>query len=239
MIRAQRVLVIILIMISHHINSDIQAQNKRRLCLHMKSQTLQKGQILTTEADHYYTFPDGKIVSYFYQPEEYVFISNPLGEARIYHPGQNKVVLESNELFTTRNNSLYYFLTNQLYDLGLKNLGLKVYDSEEDGNYIITRWQAPIHMLQQVDKIEMVHENSLPVYSSYRNTKGDITLKVYFEDFSVVEGSQIPNRITEIVFLADGDSLIKRTDYTKIRSGLECDQSKFNFTIPENATISK
>ncbi len=219
--------------------SDVKAQNSRRMCIHMKSQTLQEGHILTTEADQYFIFPEGKIISFFQQPEEYVFISNPLGEARIYHPIQNKVILESNELFTTRNNSLYFFLTNQLYDLGLKNLGLKVYDSEDDGDFLITRWQAPIHMLDQVDKIEMVHENMLPIYSSYSNTKGEIILKVYFEDFTVVQGSQIPNRITEIVFLPDGDSLIKRTDYTQIRSGDECDQAKFNFTIPANATISK
>ncbi len=218
---------------------NVQAQNSRRVCIHMKSQTLQKGRILTTEADQYFVFPEGKIISFFQQPEEYVFISNPLGEARIYHPGQNKVILQSNELFTTRNNSLYFFLTNQLYDLGLKNLGLKVFDSEEDGEFLITWWQAPIHMLDQVDKIELVHENLLPIYSSYRNTKGDITLKVYFEDFSVIEGSQIPNRITEIVFLPDGDSLIKRTDYTKIRSGEQCDQAKFNFTIPADAIITK
>lgn len=221
------------------ISTNTCAQNNIQVCLHMYSQTLQKGKILTTEADQYFTFPEGNIISYFSLPEEYIFISNPLGEARIYHPGQNKVLIESNELFTSRNNSLYYFLTNQTYDLGLKSLGLKVYDSELDGEYLITRWQAPMDMLNQVDKIELVHENSIPIYSSYKNTKGDITLKVYFEDFYVIEGSEIPKRITEIAFFPDGDSLIKRTDYSMIKSGRACDPDKFNFTIPEDAEISK
>ncbi len=218
---------------------NVVAQTKKHVCLHMKSQTLQKGQMLSTEADQYFIFPEGKIISFFQAPDEYIFISNPLGEARIYHPVQNKVVLQSNELFTTKNNSLYFFLTNQVYDLGLKSLGLKVYDSQDDGQYLITRWQAPAHMLAQVDKIELVHENLLPIFSSYKNTDGEVTLKVYFEDFSLIDGSQIPNRITEIVYLPDGDSLIKRTDYSNIKSGLECDQAKFNFTIPEDAIISK
>jgi len=215
------------------------AQNNRKVCVHMKSQTLQKGKIITAEADQYFVFPEGKIISYFQIPDEYVFISNPLGEARIYHPGQNKVILQSNELFTSRNNSLYYFLNNQLYDLGLKNLGLKVLDSKEDGQFLISQWQAPLHMIDQVDKIELVHENMLPIYSSYKNTRGEVTLKVYFEDFTVIEGSQIPNRITEIVYLPDGDSLIKRTDYSRIESGTGCDEAKFDFIIPTDATITK
>ena len=215
------------------------AQSNKRVCIHMKSETLQNGRLLTTEADQYFLFPEGKIVSYFKTPEEYVFISNSLGEAKIYRPAQNKVILQSNEIFTSKNNSLYFFLTNQVYDLGFKNLGLQVYDSEEDGEYLITRWQAPARMLGQVDKIELVHENLLPIYSCYTNTKGDTTLKVFFEEFSVVDGSQIPNLITEIVYLPDGDSIIKRTRYSNIGSGNDCDPEKFNFTIPEDAVITK
>lgn len=218
--------------------SSSYAQNTR-VCMHLKSQSLQQGKILTTEADQYFSFPEGKVVTYFTKPQESVFMSNVYGEARIYYPAGNKLMVQSRSIFTTKNNSLYYFLTNQLYDLGMKEMGLEVYDSEEDGNLLITRWQAPIEMLSQVDKIELVHENMLPIFTSYRNTKGDITLKVYFEDFSVVSGSQVPNRITEIIYLPEGDSIIKRTDFTDIRSGTACDESKFNFEIPENAVITK
>lgn len=229
----------IVLVLSLSAGINLYAQNNKRLCMHMKSQTLQKGRVLTTEADQYFLFPEGKIISFFHLPEEYVFISNTLGEAKIYRPSQNQVVLQSNELFTTKNNSLYFFLTNQVFDLGLKSLGLEVYDSQSDGDLLITRWQAPAHMINQVDKIEMVHENLLPIFSSYKNTEGETTLKVYFEDFSVIEGSQVPNRITEIIFLPDGDSIIKRTDFSQIRSGSGCDQEKFNFSIPEDAVISK
>ena len=232
-----KILLVFLIIVS--VSSSSYAQPSKKVCMHMKSQTLQKGRVLITEADQYFTFPEGKIITYFNRPDEYIFISNPLGEAKIYRPAQNKVILQSNELFTTKNNSLYFFLTNQTYDLGLKNLGLKVYDSEEDGLLLITRWQAPPHMIEQVDKIELVHENMLPIYSKYTNTKGETTLKVYFEDFVIIDNSQIPKRITEIVYLPEGDSLIKRTDYTGIKSGSGCDAEKFNFIIPENAKVTK
>ena len=74
----------------------LQAQSNKRVCMHMKSQTMQKGQVLTTEADQYFLFPEGKIISFFESPEEYIFISNTLGEARIYRPRQNQVILQSN-----------------------------------------------------------------------------------------------------------------------------------------------
>ena len=227
---------IIILILLLNMSTVASAQKSKQICIHMKSQTLQNGKVLTTEADQYFSFPEGNIISYFQRPEEYVFISNPLGEAKIYRPTQNTVIIQSRELFTTKNNSLYFFLTN---DLGLRNLGLKVFDSEEDGQILITRWQAPPQMLNQVDKIELVHENMLPIYSSYKNTKGETTLKVYFEDFVIIEDSQIPKRITEIVYLPQGDSLIKRTDYSDIKSGTDCDLEKFNFTIPENAKITK
>ncbi len=239
MIEFKKISGIIIILIALNISTGANAQKSKRICIHMKSQTLQDGRILITEADQYFSFPEGNIISYFQRPEEYVFISNPLGEAKIYRPAQNNVILQSRELFTTKNNSLYFFLTNQIYDLGFKNLGLQVFDSEEDGQILITHWQAPPRMLKQVDKIELVHENMLPIYSSYTNTKGEITLKVYFEDFVLIEDSQIPKRITEIVYLPQGDSLIKRTDYSDIRSGTDCNVDKFNFIIPEDATISK
>ena len=218
---------------------NLHGQDTKRICLHMTSQTLQSDKLITTEADQYFLFPEGRIISYFQTPEEYVFVSNILGESKIYRPKQNQLILRSAGIFTTKNNSLYYFLTNQTYDLGFKDLGMQVYDSEEDGDYLITRWQAPARMIHQVDKIELVHENLLPVYSKYTNTDGEVTLKVYFEDFSIVQGSQMPKRITEIIYLPQGDSIIKRTDFTRINFGSGCNQDKFNFTVPEDAVITK
>ncbi len=172
-------------------------------------------------------------------PEEFVFLSNPLGEARIYHPRQNQVVILANEMLTSRNNNLYHFLTNQTYDLGLQHMGFSIIDSKEEESYFITRWQAPVHLLKQVNQIELVHENLLPIHAAYTDTKGDLVLKVYFEDFKQVYDSQVPGIITEIVYLPTGDSLIKRMQFSDYKTGDAIDSRRFEFVIPADAKVIK
>jgi len=94
-------------------------------------------------------------------------------------------------------------------------------------------------LLDQVDKIELVHKNMIPIYAGYSNTKGDIVLKVYFDEFVQVYDSQVPATITEIVFFPEGDSLIKRMKYTNYRFGDKCNPADFNLTIPDDVQIIK
>lgn len=216
-----------------------QAQKQKRVSTHLLTQTLQGGKVITAEADLYLEFPSGQILMYNYFPEEFIFISNPLGEARLYQPKQKKMIIKANEALTSRNNNLYYFLINQTYDLGFKELGFSIIKSETDNGAFVTTWQAPLHLLNQVDKIELVHENLLPIYAEYINTDGETVLKVYFEDFVEIYDSQVPAVITEIVFLPEGDSLIKRMTYTDYRFGEDCDPKKFNLEIPDDVQIIK
>ncbi|MCK5821509.1 MAG: hypothetical protein KAH17_06470, partial [Bacteroidales bacterium] len=184
-------------------------------------------------------FPSGQILMYNYFPEEFIFISNPLGEARLYQPKEKKMVIKANEALTSRNNNLYYFLINQTYDLGFKELGFSITESKSDNGVFVTTWQAPLHLLDQVDKIELVHENLIPIYAEYINTKGATVLKVYFEEFVKIYDSQVPAMITEIVFFPEGDSLIKRMSYSDYRFGEDCDPKKFNLEIPDDVQIIK
>ena len=216
-----------------------QAQKQKRISTHMLSQTLQDGKVITAEADLYLEFPSGQILMYNYFPEEFIFISNPLGEARLYQPKQKKMTIKANEALTSRNNNLYYFLINQTYDLGFKELGFSIVGSKADNEAFVTIWQAPVHLLKQVDKIELVHENLLPIYAGYTNTKGEVVLKVYFENFVQVYESQVPSLITEIVFLPEGDSLIKRMQYSDYRFGENCDPEKFTLEIPDDVQVIK
>jgi len=232
-----RISLIILLILLLTVQS--QAQKQKRVSTHLRTQTLQDGKVITAEADLYFEFPSGQILMYNYFPEEFIFISNPLGESRLYQPKQNKIIIKANEALTSRNNNLYYFLINQTYDLGFKELGFSIINSTSDNEAFITTWQAPLHLLKQVDKIELVHENLLPIYAEYKNTDGETVLKVYFEDFVKVYNSQVPAMITEIVFLPKGDSLIKRMAYTDYRFGENCDSEKFNLLIPDDVQIIK
>ncbi len=216
-----------------------QAQKQKRISTHLVTQTLQKGKLVKAEADLYFEFPSGQVLMYSYAPEEFVYISNPIGETRLYKPREKKIIVKASEILTSRNNNLYYFLVNQTYDLGLKELGFTITGSRYEGEVFITSWQAPLHLIDQVNKIDLVHENLLPIYAEYFNTKGETILKVYFDKFVKVYDSRVPALITEIAFMPDGDSLIKRMQYNDYRFGDACDSTKFNLEIPEDVKIIK
>lgn len=216
------------------------AQNAQRISVHQKTQTLNNQKISRSEADLYFEFPEGKMILYNLFPEEYVFLSNPLGEARIYYPKKNQVVIRTDELLNSQNNSLYQFLTNQTYDLGLQTLGFSLVENhEEEGGFFISTWQAPALLKNQVNQIKLVHENMIPVHCEYLDQAGKPLLKVYYDNFQTIAGSSTPGLVTEIVFLPDGDSIIKRMQYSDFRYGGAVDKSKFEFTIPEDAKVIK
>lgn len=210
---------------------------QQKVSVHMESKSLQKNKVVRAEADLYFKFPEGNIVMIQTFPEHNIYMSNPLGEARLYNPDKNQLIIKADEMFTSRNQNLYYFLTNETYDLGLEHLGFRVISSEQEDSYFVTNWQAPDHLTAQVNQIKMVHENLQPIFADYLNMKGESVLKVYFSDFREVSGSQIPTRVTEIVFLPEGDSVVKKIEYSDIKWDAQVDQAKFEFTIPENAKV--
>lgn len=217
----------------------VNAQSNKKISIHLLAQTLQDENATKAEADLYFEFPEGRILMYHSYPENFVFISNKLGEARLYYPDKNQLVIRANNIFTSQNNNLYYFLSNQTYDLGLEALGFKIIDNKQDDSYFITNWQAPAHIINQVNQIKLVHQNLLPVHADYTGLKGKSVLKVYYDDYKDIGGSQIPSLITEIIFLPNGDSIIKRMQYSDFKSGSAVDNSKFNFTIPDDAKLIK
>jgi hypothetical protein len=214
-------------------------QSQQKVSAHVISQKLQKGKVIKTEADIFFKFPEGKIMMHQTYPEEFIYLSNPLGEAKMYIPEKNQVVVKANEMFTSRNQNLYYFLTNQTYDLGLENLGFKVTGNEQDDQFFITNWEAPDHSTNPVKTIQLVHENLLPIHADYKNMDGESVLKVYFESYKQVSSSQIPEMITEIVYTPGKDSLITRFKYSDFRWGSSVADSSFEFSIPENAKVIK
>lgn len=215
----------------------IGAYSQQKVSVHMESESLQKGTVVRSEADLFFKFPEGEIVMKQIFPDHNIYMSNPLGEARLYNPEKNQLVIKANEMFTSRNQNLYHFLTNETYDLGLERLGFRVIRSDQEDQFFVTLWQAPDHLTAQVDQIKMVHENLLPVHANYINMEGNSVLKVYFDDFRAVSGSQIPARITEIIFTPEGDSLIKRTRYSEIKWDAAVDEKRFEFILPDNAEI--
>jgi len=228
---------LILFFISFHM---LPAQSaNRRVSVSSYTETIINGKISKSRANIYYEFPSGRIITMNTEPEKFVYITNTLGEAKIYYPAKNTVILRNDPTFSTRNNNLYYFFTNRLNDLGLQDSDFKVSGVRQDQEFTITTWQAPVKLLQQVDKIDLVHENMVPIFTEYRNTKAQCTVKVYYSDFQPVYESMIPLRVTEVIFSSKPDSTIRRTTYSNIRTGNTADLAGFEFVIPENAKIEK
>ena len=214
-------------------------RSHKRISMESTTQTLQQGKSSTSTSEIFVELPEGKIINFSKTPEEFIYISNPLGEAQIYYPRENKVMIGQNEVFSSKNHSLYYFLTNQTFDMGLRELKFSQTANRNDGSFVVSTWQAPLPLIKQVDQVDLVYEGLLLIYSEYRNTSREVTLKIYYSDFQKVFESMIPGTITEIIFTPDHDSIVRRTRFDGIRTGNNVNEKGFLFKIPENATVVK
>jgi hypothetical protein len=233
---AGKILLLALLLIIPAMESN--AQN-RRLSVSSLEETLHNGKVIKSSSDLYYDLSTGKIVAVNRIPEEFIYISDPEGKAQIYYPAKNQVLNSQNLLFSSRNNNLWFFLNDQGFDLGLQGMGFKVVQVRQEDSFTVTTWQAPLRYLKDVDKVDLVHENHLPVYLEYRNTKGTISQKIYYSDFVRAGEASIPTRVTEILFKNPQDSTIRRSTYTNIQWGDKADKRGFDYRIPPDATPLK
>ena len=66
--------------------------------------------------------------------------SNKFGEVKVYFPEDNSVSIKQNELFSSQNELLYYFLSNNYSDLGLSKENYKITDTKMDGKHQVVTW---------------------------------------------------------------------------------------------------
>ncbi|HEX3008069.1 MAG TPA: hypothetical protein VHO90_10680 [Bacteroidales bacterium] len=211
-----------------------------RLSVHLESKRLHKGQVITTIADMYFKNSDGSLVVHYIKPNDYVFITNAVGEAKVYYPDKNEVIVSQNDLFSSENDVLYTFLSNRHSDMGLKEGGFTLTSSRKDEkNYLVTTWvpQAPQKSL--VSKIELVHEGFFPIYMSYYGSNGKVYKKTYFSSYYTKGASPFPTQIIEIDYLPKNDSIVSRKRYSDIRINGEANSSYFGYTVPSNAKLIK
>jgi len=201
-------------------------------------QVLHKGNKSIFKCDIYYNKEKDAIVTHHYYPVEFVKMSNRFGEMKMYFPESNTVTLQQNQTLSTTNELLYYFVNNDLSDLGLSKEGFSLVQTSNENGMIVTTWQAPEH-LTTVNQIKIVFKDMRPVYSEYLNQKGDILKKIYYSKYSDLKTFSLPLRITEISFESKADSTIRLSVFTNVRTNDFQENNYFNFTIPEDAKIIK
>lgn len=163
---------------------------------------------------------------------EYVLINNAAGEARIYLPNTNQVMMDNSGSSTSRDELLTLCLMGRLDDLGLGLYGYTAGAAEtvEDGllkRTFTTKNQG------LAPKVEIVYENYLPIYCAYYNAEGAVITKTYLSKYQRVGRVPVPCRNTTISYVAKGDSTIVRTIYSNLQA--DPADGMFDYTIPEGA----
>jgi len=213
------------------LTSALCAQNRIHAQVEMKR--VNKGQSVTVRKEIFYS-ANGKMVVFFTYPEEYFLVTNNFGEAKVYHPKTNEVMLINDKFLSSESEPLYFFLTNKIDDLGLRSLGFSLVDTRTEENKII-RTYTPGESRSDVSKIEMVHENHLPIYTAYYDHKNRIVQKIYYSDYQILSFTAFPGRITEISYPAANDSIVSRLLYSNVKVGRDAVSPFFDFSIPSDA----
>ncbi len=209
----------------------------RRIMTHMESEKLISGKKISIQGDIFYNYSEGKMIVHYTYPQEYFFVSNTKGEVKIYLPDNNQVMIQRNPVYSSQNDALYYFLSNKTNDLGLKEAGFELSDTKAEERNIITTWNPPDLANKTISKVEMVHQDFLPIYTAYFNLDGKITKKTYYSKYLNTTNAMIPQMITEIDFIPNGDSIISRKKYTDIKTGYSAQSQYFDFNIPNDAKL--
>lgn len=200
-------------------------------------ETLLQGKKMTFTSEVHYSPVNGRLIQHFLSPKEYYIISNSKGEAQIYTPDSNKVTLKSGEVMNSEKSIFGIFMGSSKRDLGLTDLGYGITNVRYENQYEVSEWRKVYDTeTSPVDKIELVHENFLPVYMAYFNKDGKALKKVYYYNFNTYSNFNIPSKITEITYINDADSVVSRTTISNLKF-IDLNDTDLNFTIPENAKI--
>lgn len=209
------------------------------IAFHLESRTLTNGKVVIVKADVSFQYSEGKMVTHYVYPFDYIVITNKNGEAQVYDPKNNTVSLKRGLLFSTDIDIINLFLTERYADLGLKDMNYKMTATKKDKGYTVSTWLPEKNIGKNQQKIELAHDNSLPVYLAIYDGNSKISKKIFYSNYSIQGNYYLPIRITEISYISNGDSVINKKEYSNFKLGLEAQGGYANFKIPQNAQIIK
>ena len=210
----------------------------KRISLTYTVRELKKNMSTKTEMEIYYQ-PSGKMITKFITPFEVILVTNENGEYQMYDPKRNSVSTGHNMMLSSGFTTLGYFLNDQTKDLGLKAMGFNLQSSKVVDGTLVTTWVSPPENLGEVQKIELVHDKNKPIFMGYLNNKNEYLRKSFYYSYYSNNDFLLPGAITEINYLEDGDSTITKSSITNIKINEQANSEYFNFTIPNDAQISK
>jgi len=206
--------------------------------LEMESLTLDEGKYIKVKSNILFDQTQGKMVTYFHYPKEYFFVNNDFGEAKIYLPESNKVIVKYGKNYSTSSSFIYSFLNNQQSDFGLKGQDFQLKETYFEDQYLVTKWIPPSQFLKLFTSVKLVTENNYPVFCGYYDSDGDAVQKMYFSNYIPVNYTKIPGRITQISYvLESGDSSVNKITFSNLKTGTNLANNLRDFKIPEDAIL--
>lgn len=212
--------------------------SSRRIMMDQKVEVLRDGKVFTQTSSIFYAHDGGKMVVLFHKPHEAVLIMNRRGELKVYDPERNEVYLESGMAYSTDFSLYYYFMAGQTYDLGLREMGFLLKNTRFEDGLMISEYYPPTYG-EGPGKIELAHEDDLPVFTGYYDHQMDLRRKVYYYDYQRFGSLSFPMSSVEFDYLESGDSIVTRKTNSNIKIGAQAVSSYFDYSIPEDAkTVS-
>lgn len=203
----------------------------------LTTQKLEGGKTFAQKASLLYR-ANGDLVSHFHPPLEYVVLNNSKGNIRLYNPSKNEVRLLSEPYLGSNTTYFYFFVHRKMADLGLREYGFELTDSEFDAPYQVTWWTPPSALLKSLSKVKLVHKKGLIVYAGYHHPTAGLFKKVYYSGGDYQFGSFFPEKITTITYIEEGrDSIVERSIFTDLKVNDAANTTELNFEIPVDAQI--
>lgn len=221
--------------------SFINQQQEKRISLTQTTRYLKNNKKVTYDTDIFYNFDRGVMITHQVEPFEHYIMTDSKGEIRIYYPLKNEVYISRDPSQITEHSLFYYFLSNRLFDFGLRDMGFTILKTEPKKDVMVTWWTLPVNSSNPVKKVELVHQNFLPIYMAYYSKKNTIQRKVYYYDYTNNKKLPVsfPQKVVEFNYLENGDSLVSQMIFSNILYGNEAKNTTFDYKIPLNAKVIK
>ena len=218
---------------------EIQGFSQEEIFLNMESVTLDGEKKMTIKSEMLFLVNEEKMVSHFTFPKEYYIINNGFGEAKMYEPSSNSLIIRYGENFKVSSSLIYSFFTNSASDLGMAKSEFQLSNSYFENQFLVTEWIPPTAALEYISSVKLVLENNLPVYCEYLNNEGKVDTKIYFSEYSPVLNAKFPKRITTLNYTYEPklDSTTNRVLFKDLDFGKDLNIELKTFKIPTDASL--
>ena len=203
---------------------------QRRVAADVEVKTVVSGKV-STVTKTVYCSNNGRLVTRFRTPDEYLAATNAKGELQLYFPATNEVLTQIDPEISSKTDLIALFMSGHIDDLGLYYYHYKVASTERLEGGLVKKTFISSDPSRPV--VSIVYENFLPIYCDYTDAGGKVLSKKYLSGYADHGRFLFPTRITDITYGARNDSSVTRTLYKSVR--IDPDDPDFDFQVPADA----